>query len=144
MSIYKGSQFIAGTPDLSEYAKSSDVTSKANTNLSNVSSVSSSFKEQSVSWGLPDYSAGISISTNSYTAPSAGFIVLDGATTSGNGGGGTIKINSQVIDILSTNLPSGSTVRTAKQVFVAKGDVVELSTPATFYSKIFYPLKGVK
>lgn len=25
MSIYKGSQFIAGTPDLSEYAKSSDL-----------------------------------------------------------------------------------------------------------------------
>lgn len=49
MSIYKGSQFIAGTPDLSEYAKTSEVTNsinninntlsgKANTNLSNVSS----------------------------------------------------------------------------------------------------------
>lgn len=46
MSIYKGSQFIAGTPDLSEYAKTSEVTSsinnmisnKANTNLGNVSS----------------------------------------------------------------------------------------------------------
>lgn len=49
MSIYKGTEFIAGTPDLSEYAKSSDVnssissinntlSSKANTDLSNVSS----------------------------------------------------------------------------------------------------------
>jgi hypothetical protein len=31
MSIYKGTEFIAGTPDLSEYAKSSDVTSAINT-----------------------------------------------------------------------------------------------------------------
>jgi hypothetical protein len=49
MSLYKGNQFIAGTPDLSEYAKTSEVTSsinninntisnKANTNLGNVSS----------------------------------------------------------------------------------------------------------
>jgi hypothetical protein len=31
MSIYKGTEFIAGTPDLSDYAKSSDVTSAINT-----------------------------------------------------------------------------------------------------------------
>ena len=30
MSLYKGTEFIAGTPDLSEYAKSSDVTSAIN------------------------------------------------------------------------------------------------------------------
>lgn len=49
MSLYKGTEFIAGTPNLSDYAKSSEVnssissinntlSSKANTDLSNVSS----------------------------------------------------------------------------------------------------------
>lgn len=71
-------------PDLSEYAKSSDVTSalqqianKADVDLGNVSSVSSSFKGISVLWNIPDYSAGISVTGKSgFTAPSNGVVIL--------------------------------------------------------------------
>lgn len=41
-----------------------DLNLKANTTLSNVSNVSSSFKEQSVGWGMPDWSAGIALTKN--------------------------------------------------------------------------------
>lgn len=45
-----------------------DLNLKANSDLSNVASVASSFKEQSVGWGMPDYSAGVTCTKgNLYT-----------------------------------------------------------------------------
>lgn len=41
-----------------------DLNLKANTNLSNVANVAQSFKEQSVSWGMPDYTAKYSAVNN--------------------------------------------------------------------------------
>lgn len=56
-----------------------DLNLKANSDLSNVSSVASSFKEASVGWGMPDYSAGVTISTSqtasNYTPPANGVII---------------------------------------------------------------------
>lgn len=49
-----------------------DMNLKANSDLSNVASVASSFKEQSVDWGMPDYSAKVAISftvNKAWTAP---------------------------------------------------------------------------
>lgn len=45
-----------------------DMNLKANSDLSNVASIASSFKEQSVGWGMPDYSAGVTCTKgNLYT-----------------------------------------------------------------------------
>ena len=56
-----------------------DLNLKANNDLSNVASVASSFKEASVGWGMPDYSAGVTISTSqtesNYTPPANGVII---------------------------------------------------------------------
>lgn len=56
-----------------------DLNLKATTDLSNVSSVASSFKKASVGWGMPDYSAGVTISTSqtasNYTPPANGVII---------------------------------------------------------------------
>lgn len=46
-----------------------DLNLKATTDLSNVSSVASSFKKASVVWGMPDYDRAISISLNSVFVP---------------------------------------------------------------------------
>lgn len=57
-----------------------DLNLKANSDLSNVASVSQTFKEQSVSWGMPDYSAGVSLSTaqgSEYIAPKNGIILCN-------------------------------------------------------------------
>lgn len=56
-----------------------DLNLKADSDLSNVASVASSFKEASVGWGMPDYSAGVTISTSqtasNYTPPANGVII---------------------------------------------------------------------
>lgn len=56
-----------------------DLNLKANNDLSNVASVASSFKEASVGWGMPDYSAGVTISASqtasNYTPPANGVII---------------------------------------------------------------------
>ena len=56
-----------------------DMNLKANNDLSNVASVASSFKEASVGWGMPDYSAGVTINTSqtasNYTPPANGVII---------------------------------------------------------------------
>ena len=41
-----------------------DMNLKANSDLSNVASVSSGFKEQSVGWGMPDYTTGVQVMTS--------------------------------------------------------------------------------
>lgn len=64
-----------------------DLNLKATTDLSNVSSVASSFKKASVGWGMPDYSAGVTISTSqtasNYTPPANG-VIIGVKTESGN------------------------------------------------------------
>lgn len=52
-----------------------DMNLKANNDLSNVASVASSFKEASVGWGMPDYSAGVTINKSKYTPPANGVII---------------------------------------------------------------------
>ena len=64
-----------------------DLNLKANTTLSNVSNVSSSFKEQSVGWGMPDYSAGIVVTSEFsaeqwWTATKAGWYVISAGAES--------------------------------------------------------------
>lgn len=54
-----------------------DLNLKANGDLSNVVSVATSFKEQSVGWGIPDYTAGVGISSGALM-PNSGIILVLG------------------------------------------------------------------
>lgn len=120
-----------------------DLNVKANSDLSNVSSVASSFKEQSVGWGMPDYDSGITISASGYTAPSNGWILSniysDWGTSSANG---RLLINNIIV---SANYHSaGGAGKGHNNVFIvpiSKGDVVTYTGNVS--GVIFYPCKGV-
>lgn len=120
-----------------------DLNIKANGDLSNVASVASSFKEQSVGWGMPDYGSGIAISASGYTAPSNGWILSniysDWGTSSANG---RLLINNIIV---SANYHSaGGAGKGHNNVFIvpiSKGDVVTYTGDVS--GVIFYPCKGV-
>jgi len=99
---------------------------KMDLDLGNVPTTS---KETIVGWGMPDYTAGISVPLSSmpYTAPSNGIILVFW-----NGGNNELTINSQSI---SSFIFSGSAYFTGKIPFhVKKGDVISCSEePITFY-----------
>lgn len=97
MSIYKGSQFIAGTPDLSEYAKSSDITSAINTldstvvklsgnqTIAGTKTFSSAVKcAGSATTGTAITTSAISKSANGYVKLGNGIIIQWGKTSSNN------------------------------------------------------------
>lgn len=111
-----------------------DLNLKANNDLSSVASVASSFKKQSISWGMPDYSAEVTISNN-YTAPSDGFIFC-GVT--GNGSQST-SINEHWVAITYNTGVSSSYPQLCLPV--SKGDVFK--TSSNLQLARFYPLKGV-
>lgn len=111
----------------------------ANTNASNFTATG---KQKIVGWSMPDYSAGISVSGNGFTASANGvwyvlannnsafhsYIVVNGTTTS-CGISGT----------------SGYQDQSAITIYLSKGDVVGWSrNPSSIISSTFYPLKGNK
>lgn len=118
---------------------SSTLSNKANTDLSNVTSVVQSFINTSVGWAMPDYSAGVSLSaytssSNQFTAPSAGVVIWYAPQTE------TAYINNKAV-----NSTSGSSV--AFEVFIplSEGDKFYATQ---YYQTVgltnkFYPLKGV-
>ena len=84
-----------------------------------------------VGWGMPDYSAGISISTFPYTVPCDGFIKF-GVYGSNYGG---ITINNSVEYQIS-----GGSYNEHAIVPVAKGDTI--TTQNNNRERIFYPCRG--
>ena len=103
-----------------------DLNIKANNDLSNVASVASSFKEQSVGWGMPDYSAEVSASSKNTVARTDIYVKTDSPTTAS----GTIYIN----DILVASGWEGFVC-----AYVPKGATFRVSGKNSKY----YPLKGV-
>ncbi len=110
--------------DIDEIA--TDLNGKADTDLSNVTP-SQSFKDASIGWGQPDYSAAIAITltlnTNvTYTAPEDGFIVF--TLTSNNASANSyIKINGH--NVISVTTPASSSPCTyAGIVPVSNGNTV--------------------
>ena len=98
-------------------------------------------RETVVGWGMPDYSAGIDIKSQTnagYTAPSKGFIVFYSKQgTQAH----TLKINDNVI---STGASSGNTYDCTYCLPVEKGDVFKYSVAVSYVdSAYFFPLKGV-
>lgn len=118
-----------------------DLNIKANSDLSNVASVASSFKEQSVGWGMPDYSARVDIKSQTnagYTAPSKGFIVF---YSKQGKQAHTLKINDNVI---SSGTSSGNVYNCTYCLPVEKGDVFKYDVAVSYVdSAYFFPLKGV-
>ena len=127
-----------------------DLNLKANSDLSNVASVASCFKEQSVGWGMPDYSAGVemalSVNTETnYTCPVDGVIVIDTSATSSNQA--YLKINDIVMAIAKATNTSYD-VHIKGQYGVSKGDVVKAKSgynnlTVSTNKLLFFPYKGV-
>ena len=120
------------------------VSSKASTDLSNASS--SAFgnlasKAQAIdkvtlaSWGMPDFSAGISFSSG-YSAPSAGWIILMNGTA--GGGQPTIDINGNRVQTgVRASVSVLTTISTC--VPVKAGDVITYNLSQT---GTFFPMRG--
>lgn len=113
-----------------------DLNLKANSDLSNVANVAQSFKEQSVGWGMPDYSAGVGKAANTqFTAESDGFLLYNYASaTSAN----TLTINGISIN-LTTQAQYSHGV--ALMLPIPQGTTYKLTGGGN--KLIFYPLKGV-
>lgn len=122
-----------------------DLNGKADVDLSNMNA-SQTAKEIIVSWGMPDWSAGIDIAVpvqaTPYICPSNGVYVfcflsnVSGSTFLYINGVKTANIISQ-----STNYNRN---RQSSSVVLAKDDVIYFNQSATdIYSSTFYPLKGV-
>lgn len=121
---------------------SKDLQTKADVNLLNITNPSYSFKTMSVSWAMPDYSAGISVNANTpVTAEFNGYLVteywhsnatftiyVDGIKVSGGGcSGSMLQVNA-----IATIVPikKGSTFK------------VVLNGPGVYTTSVFYPLLG--
>ena len=103
------------------------VSGKANADLANTTPAQS-FINQSMAWGLPDYSAGISVSYP-YTAPTAGLFVA--FCTSGV----------DYITFGGVDIGMHFSANNHAAVFVQAGDVVHVQGTGAATCK-FYPLKG--
>lgn len=122
-----------------------DLTGKADNDLSNVTAPTQAFKNMSVGWGIPDYSAGVTLSNNtSYTAIFDGFVVLV-CSGSANQKSYPVKVtlNSTVLMYVSIYGWVGASGVGRELTFpVSKGDVIELNTTATINKYSIYPFKG--
>ena len=105
--------------------------SKVSLDLNNITSTG---KSTIIECGIPDYTSGISTSisaTNSYTAPSKGFVVMCNNNSQTPGG----------ININGVDIQANLKLYCDGQYFVDAGDVIK--TSATTIVIKFYPVKGV-
>lgn len=103
------------------------VNGKANTDLANTTPAQS-FINQSMAWGVPDYSAGVAV-TYPYTAPTAGLFVA--FCTSGV----------DYITFGGVDIGMRFSANNHAAVFVQAGDVVQVAGTGAATCK-FFPLKG--
>lgn len=124
-----------------------DLNLKATTDLSNVSSVASSFKKASVVWGMPDYTAGVDITPPTQSAPytcpcSLAYVacfVHKGANTLNQ-----LYVNGIATGIGFHNSDSFVPNKDAQTIYLEKGDVIYWGYASSqLYSSKIYPLKGV-
>ena len=109
---------------------------KANRSLNNVSDIDSAFKENSISWAMPDYDSAISVSTKPYTVLSDGWFMWHGDTGQGPE---YLYINGIEVAWVAALGGSDTTGYTAT-IPVNKNDIISCSTNL---NGIFYPCKGV-
>lgn len=119
-----------------------DLNLKANSDLSNVASVASSFKEQSVGWGVPDYSAKIEVPWN--TDVTRNYPCFVNVFPHGTVRGNVVKItiNNVVIDIYNEGGESGS--NGSGQFFIPANTPYKVSGGYQNNGTIYeFPLQGV-
>lgn len=118
-----------------------DLNIKANSDLSNVASVAQSFKEQSVGWGMPDYSAGISLSNldEFQNFDRDGYIKYNGT---GKGTVTDIGVYISIDGVDKIQLSVATTYGANSIEPLPKGCYVKRISSAT-NGIIFYPCKGV-
>lgn len=120
-----------------------DLELKANSNLSNVSDVTSSFREWVVSWCLPDYNAGIETTVSTYTAPSKGWLYMQLFGASEANSEGFVYINGKLTGYIQSKASRSG----GDSTFFVPMDVGDVMTMGGNINKgkkkIFYPMKGV-
>ena len=116
-----------------------DLALKADKDFSNVSAPVQAFKDMSIGWGMPDYSAGITVSAIPYTAPSDGyftFMCVDVGTTLVS-----VYVNGVAI-FYFIDAASGANGQSGN-IQVQKNDVITSSASiGAFDNVVFYPCKG--
>ena len=117
---------------------SEEMDEKVDLDLDNINP-SSTAKETIVGWGIPDYSAGISISLP-YTAVKKGVVSV--GAHKGNTGTNYLYINDNKV---SGNYNSTSSFFTclSGEYIVDSGDIISSDSAWVFDVLIFYPMKGV-
>lgn len=121
-----------------------DLNGKADKDLSNVTAPTQAFKNMSVGWGMPDYSAKIQITASPFIAPSDGIVYLNTLSTERYD---LITVNSIGISRSGGNSNNGNSTT----IIVNVGDKITieniLSTSASLGSanieSWFVPFKGV-
>ena len=138
--------FYLGSADVEETAniagiKAETINNKADISLNNINP-SASAKEMIVSWGMPDYSAGISKNFNTnYTAESNGELIFLNQRNSGHGNSGCeVTINGTKIPF---NYSSANYAAVTGVVRLFAGDTYIISLAnSSIGTIIFYPFKA--
>lgn len=111
-----------------------DLNSKADIDLSNINP-SQTVKNTIIDWGMPDYSAGVSIS-NGYTAPVNGVIIA-----SFNWSNSNWSASIDGYPFVASNNISNSGQQSSGFCIAPKNSVFTTNASGTF---MFFPLKGVQ
>lgn len=128
----------ASTAQAAEFQQA--LSGKADTNLGNTTP-SQSFKEMSVGWGMPDYSAGVSVANSTilsgFTAPSDGVLIFDG-------GMANATINGIGIAAGYYYTPNSAAYGQPVSMLLSKGEILKATNVYTTTDhSVFYPFKGV-
>ena len=127
---------------------STDLGAKADVDLSNASPAQS-FKNASIAWGIPDYTAGVEVTLTTteqtYTCPSDGVVVMDAAAY--NNDWCYLVINSASMFSKTSN-SNGWIIGASGTFFVKKNDNCRFKSGytgsfASVNKFTFYPMKGV-
>lgn len=135
--------FYLGSSDVEEITKiagikAETINNKADLDLNNINP-SASAKEMIVSWGMPDYTAGVSKGWNNFTAETDGVIYCYSGV---NANTNTVSVNGSEVYRCGNN---NYTDYNGALAPVSKNDVITVSGGTYNVANIiFYPLKGVK
>lgn len=117
-----------------------------NVNLIDVARITENFisknnKEEVISWGLPDYSAGVSVSSLPYTATQTCFVMITASRNENSSNKGYITLNN--IKVLPFNNVSNYMIGDqTTQLYLNLGDIINISDNAYFLQGFVFPLKG--
>jgi len=124
-----------------------DLNGKADVDLSNINA-SQSVKDTIIGWGMPDWNNSISYAnnTNTNTAPSDGFIILNYAPNAVSGTAGTLQINGQ--NVVSGLMQNAYRAPINGMFVINKNDTFKITAVAvndngTPFIYKFIPMKGV-